>query len=583
MDNLKNFRRTNYCGDLRLGDTGKTVSLCGWVQRQRDLGGLIFVDLRDRTGLVQLSFDDGTDQAVFEKASSLRSEYVIAATGTVRERESKTDKIATGAIEVYVTELRLLAKAETPPFEIVEHSKANDMLRLKYRYLDLRRPDMQKMIATRHKVTKIARDYFDEQGFYEIETPMLTKSTPEGARDYLVPSRVHPGKFYALPQSPQQYKQLLMLSGFDRYMQIARCFRDEDLRADRQPEFTQIDLEMSFVNEDDVMDIQEGFLKRVFKEVLDVDVQTPFLRLPWREAMDRFGSDKPDMRFGFELKDISDIVKDCSFQVFSAPVAAGGSVRLINVEGGGEHFPRKKIDKLAEFVKTYKAKGLAWTRLHGGEVTSSYQKFLTEEENRAILERAGAKDGDLVLIVGDAKDEVVFAALGALRCECAKQLGILDPMDFKFLWVTEFPMFEYSEEEGRYVAMHHPFTAPMDEDFDKLETDKKNCRAKAYDIVLNGTELGGGSIRISVPETQEAMFRALGFSDEDAMERFGHLINAFKFGAPPHGGLAYGLDRLVMLMAGADSIRDVIAFPKVQNASEPMTQCPDFVDDKQLD
>ena len=583
MDNLKNFRRTNYCGDLRLGDTGKTVSLCGWVQRQRDLGGLIFVDLRDRTGLVQLSFDDGTDQAVFEKASSLRSEYVIAATGTVRERESKTDKIATGAIEVYVTELRLLAKAETPPFEIVEHSKANDMLRLKYRYLDLRRPDMQKMIATRHKVTKIARDYFDEQGFYEIETPMLTKSTPEGARDYLVPSRVHPGKFYALPQSPQQYKQLLMLSGFDRYMQIARCFRDEDLRADRQPEFTQIDLEMSFVNEDDVMDIQEGFLKRVFKEVLDVDVQTPFLRLPWREAMDRFGSDKPDMRFGFELKDISDIVKDCSFQVFSAPVAAGGSVRLINVEGGGEHFPRKKIDKLAEFVKTYKAKGLAWTRLHGGEVTSSYQKFLTEEENRAILERAGAKDGDLVLIVGDAKDEVVFAALGALRCECAKQLGILDPMDFKFLWVTEFPMFEYSEEEGRYVAMHHPFTAPMDEDFDKLVTDKKNCRAKAYDIVLNGTELGGGSIRISVPETQEAMFRALGFSDEDAMERFGHLINAFKFGAPPHGGLAYGLDRLVMLMAGADSIRDVIAFPKVQNASEPMTQCPDFVDDKQLD
>ena len=583
MDNLKNFRRTNYCGDLRLGDTGKTVSLCGWVQRQRDLGGLIFVDLRDRTGLVQLSFDDGTDQAVFEKASSLRSEYVIAATGTVRERESKTDKIATGAIEVYVTELRLLAKAETPPFEIVEHSKANDMLRLKYRYLDLRRPDMQKMIATRHKVTKIARDYFDEQGFYEIETPMLTKSTPEGARDYLVPSRVHPGKFYALPQSPQQYKQLLMLSGFDRYMQIARCFRDEDLRADRQPEFTQIDLEMSFVNEDDVMDIQEGFLKRVFKEVLDVDVQTPFLRLPWREAMDRFGSDKPDMRFGFELKDISDIVKDCSFQVFSAPVAAGGSVRLINVEGGGEHFPRKKIDKLAEFVKTYKAKGLAWTRLHGGEVTSSYQKFLTEEENRAILERAGAKDGDLVLIVGDAKDEVVFAALGALRCECAKQLGILDPMDFKFLWVTEFPMFEYSEEEGRYVAMHQPFTAPMDEDFDKLETDKKNCRAKAYDIVLNGTELGGGSIRISVPETQEAMFRALGFSDEDAMERFGHLINAFKFGAPPHGGLAYGLDRLVMLMAGADSIRDVIAFPKVQNASEPMTQCPDFVDDKQLE
>ena len=583
MDNLQHFRRTDYCGTFTAANVGQEISVCGWVQRQRNLGSLIFVDLRDRTGLLQLAFDDSTPRDLFEKAASLRGEYVIAAKGLVRERESKNPELPTGDIEVKVTELRLLAKAATPPFEIVEHSDVRDAVRLKYRYLDLRRPDMQRTIALRHKIVKICRDYFDENGFLEIETPILTKSTPEGARDYLVPSRVHPGKFYALPQSPQQYKQLLMLSGFDRYMQIARCFRDEDLRADRQPEFTQIDLEMSFVNEDDVMDIQEGFLKRVFKEVLDVDVQTPFLRLPWREAMDRFGSDKPDMRFGFELKDISDIVKDCSFQVFSAPVAAGGSVRLINVEGGGEHFPRKKIDKLAEFVKTYKAKGLAWTRLHGGEVTSSYQKFLTEEENRAILERAGAKDGDLVLIVGDAKDEVVFAALGALRCECAKQLGILDPMDFKFLWVTEFPMFEYSEEEGRYVAMHHPFTAPMDEDFDKLETDKKNCRAKAYDIVLNGTELGGGSIRISVPETQEAMFRALGFSDEDAMERFGHLINAFKFGAPPHGGLAYGLDRLVMLMAGADSIRDVIAFPKVQNASEPMTQCPDFVDDKQLD
>ena len=382
MDNLQNFHRSHYCGDLRLSDAGKTVSLCGWVQRQRDLGGLIFVDLRDRTGLIQLSFDDSTDKAIFDKASSLRSEYVVAATGLVRERESKTDKIATGDIEVYVTELRLLAKSETPPFEIVEHSKANDVLRLKYRYLDLRRPEMQQAIATRHKITKIARDYFDENGFLEIETPILTKSTPEGARDYLVPSRVHPGKFYALPQSPQQYKQLLMLSGFDRYFQIARCFRDEDLRADRQPEFTQIDLEMSFVNEDDIMTIQEGFLKRVFKEVLDVDVQTPFQRMPWQEAMDRFGSDKPDLRFGFELKDISDIVKDCGFRVFSGPVAAGGSVRLINVHGGGEAFPRKKIDKLVDFVKTYKAKGLAWTRLHGGEVTSSYQKFLTEEENQ---------------------------------------------------------------------------------------------------------------------------------------------------------------------------------------------------------
>ena len=450
----------------------------------------------------------------------------------MRERESKTNKIATGDIEIYVSELRLLAKAETPPFEIVENSKANDMLRLKYRYLDLRRPDMQHAIATRHKVTKICRDYFDEQGFLEIETPMLTKSTPEVPVTIWFPLVSTPASSSPAPV-PQQYKQLLMLSGFDRYMQIARCFRDEDLRADRQPEFTQIDLEMSFVNEDDVMGIQEGFLKRVFKEVLDVDVQTPFLRMPWREAMDRFGSDKPDLRFGFELKDISDIVKDCGFGVFSGAVQGGGSVRLINVNGHAADFPRKKIDKLGEFVKTYKAKGLAWTRMHDGQVTSSYQKFLTEEENKAILERAGAKDGDLILIVGDVKDEVVFAALGALRCECAKQLGLLDPKDFKFLWVTEFPMFEYSEEEGRYVAMHHPFTAPMDEDLDKLETDKKNCRAKAYDIVLNGTELGGGSIRISVPETQQAMFRAWASGDEDAQERFGHLINAFKLVRPP--------------------------------------------------
>ena len=583
MDNLQHFRRTDYCGTFTAANVGQEISVCGWVQRQRNLGSLIFVDLRDRTGLLQLAFDDSTPRDLFEKAASLRGEYVIAAKGLVRERESKNPELPTGDIEVKVTELRLLAKAATPPFEIVEHSDVRDAVRLKYRYLDLRRPDMQRTIALRHKIVKICRDYFDENGFLEIETPILTKSTPEGARDYLVPSRVHPGKFYALPQSPQQYKQLLMLSGFDRYFQIARCFRDEDLRADRQPEFTQIDLEMSFLDEEQIQTIQEGFLQRVFQEVLGVEVQTPFQRMPWREAMDRFGSDKPDLRFGFEIKDISDIVKDCGFGVFSSPVAEGGSVRLINVDGHAADFPRKKIDKLADFVKTYKAKGLAWTRLHDGQVTSSYQKFLTEEENRAILDRANAKDGDLVLIVGDAKDEVVFAALGALRCECAKQLGILDPRDFKFLWVTEFPMFEFSEEENRYVAMHHPFTAPMDEDLDKLETDKKNCRAKAYDIVLNGTELGGGSIRISVPETQEAMFRALGFTNEDAQERFGHLINAFKFGAPPHGGLAYGLDRMCMLMAGAESIRDVIAFPKVQNASEPMTSCPDFVDEKQLD
>ena len=583
MQTTHTHYRTHTCGDLRMEHVGQTVTLAGFLENVREVGqNFAFAVLRDFYGVTQVVVEN---EAMWKAFKGLNKESTVQITGVVRERDSKNPKLPTGDIEVVPEAVEVLGRCRHNelPFQINRSREADESARLKYRYLDLRNPEVKNNIILRCQVVAALRKAMLDHGFLEITTPILTASSPEGARDYLVPSRKHPGKFYALPQSPQQYKQLLMLSGFDRYMQIARCFRDEDLRADRQPEFTQIDLEMSFVNEDDVMDIQEGFLKRVFKEVLDVDVQTPFLRLPWREAMDRFGSDKPDMRFGFELKDISDIVKDCSFQVFSAPVAAGGSVRLINVEGGGEHFPRKKIDKLAEFVKTYKAKGLAWTRLHGGEVTSSYQKFLTEEENRAILERAGAKDGDLVLIVGDAKDEVVFAALGALRCECAKQLGILDPMDFKFLWVTEFPMFEYSEEEGRYVAMHHPFTAPMDEDFDKLETDKKNCRAKAYDIVLNGTELGGGSIRISVPETQEAMFRALGFSDEDAMERFGHLINAFKFGAPPHGGLAYGLDRLVMLMAGADSIRDVIAFPKVQNASEPMTQCPDFVDDKQLD
>ncbi len=583
MDDMRGFRRTDYCGTFRTGDIGREISVCGWVQRQRNLGGLIFVDLRDRTGLLQLAFDDANPKDIFEKAATLRSEFVIAATGLVRERESKNPDLPTGDIELKVTELRLLAKADTPPFEIVEDSDVKDAVRLKYRYLDLRRPDMQRMIALRHKIVKICRDYYDENGFLEIETPILTKSTPEGARDYLVPSRVHPGKFYALPQSPQQYKQLLMLSGFDRYFQIARCFRDEDLRADRQPEFTQIDLEMSFLDEEQIQTIQEGFLKRVFHEILGVDVQTPFLRLPYREAMDRFGSDKPDMRFGFELKDISDLVKDCGFSVFSSAVQGGGSVRLINIDGHAADFPRKKIDKLADFVKTYRAKGLAWARLLDGKVTSSYQKFLTPEENEAILARAGAKDGDLVLIVGDVKDDVVFASLGALRIECARQLGILDPKDFKFLWVTEFPMFEWSEEEGRYQAMHHPFTAPMIEDEDKMLTDKAGCRARAYDIVLNGTELGGGSIRINTPELQTKAFEALGISEEDIQERFGHLVNAFRYGAPPHGGLAYGLDRLVMLMTGASSIRDVIAFPKVQNASDLMMNCPDVVDAKQLD
>ncbi|MBE6948584.1 MAG: aspartate--tRNA ligase [Ruminococcaceae bacterium] len=581
MDTMKNFKRSCYCGEPRISDVGKEISVCGWVQRSRDLGKLIFTDVRDRTGIIQLAFDDATAEDVFAKAVTLRSEFVVAAKGVLRERSSKNKDIPTGEVELDVKDLRILAQSETPPFEIVENSDVNDMLRLKYRYLDLRRPDMQRTIAMRHKVAKLARDYFDENGFYEIETPMLTKSTPEGARDYLVPSRVHPGSFYALPQSPQQYKQLLMLAGFDRYIQIVRCFRDEDLRADRQPEFTQIDLEMSFVDQDDVIAVNEGFIKRVFKEILDVDIQTPFLRMPYKEAMDRFGSDKPDMRFGIELCDISDIVKDCGFKVFSGPAQGGGSVRLICVPGGAEKFPRKKIDSLVDFVKTYGAKGLAWTRL-ADQTTSSYAKFLTEEENAAILERAGAKQGDLVLIVADAKNDVVYASLGALRCEIAKRLELTRKDDYKFLWVTEFPMFEYSEEENRYVAKHHPFTAPMDEDIDKLECDKAACRAKAYDIVLNGTELGGGSIRINTPEMQESMFRALGFTDEEANLRFSHLINAFRYGAPPHGGMAYGLDRLVMLMTGADSIRDVIAFPKVQNASEPMTCCPDVVDDKQL-
>ena len=576
------FGRSIYCGEPRAQDIGREISVCGWVQRRRDLGQLIFIDLRDRSGILQLAFDDSTDRDIFGLAFAVRSEFVLYASGVLRERSSKNPELPTGDVELEVKTLRILAKSETPPFKITENSDVNDALRLKYRYLDLRRPDMQRFIALRHRAVKVARDYFDENGFLEIETPMLTKSTPEGARDYLVPSRVHPGKFYALPQSPQQYKQLLMLAGFDRYMQIVRCFRDEDLRADRQPEFTQLDLEMSFVDVEDILAINEGFIKRLFGDILGVEVEMPIRRLTWREAMDRFGSDKPDLRFGLELCDISDIVGNCGFKVFAEPVAHGGSVRMIYLPDGGA-MPRKQIDSLVEFVKTYGAKGLAWTKLTGdGGVSSSYSKFLTDEENEAILKRAGAKQGGLILIVADAKDDIVFASLGALRCECAKRLGLIEKGVYKFVWITEFPMFEYSEEEGRYVAKHHPFTAPMDEDADLLESDKDSCRAKAYDIVLNGTELGGGSIRINTPELQERMFRALGFTDEDAAARFGHLINAFKYGAPPHGGIAYGMDRLVMHLAGLGSIRDVIAFPKVQNASELMTGCPDVVDEAQL-
>ena len=576
------MKRTFYCGEPRINNVGKEVSVCGWVQRRRDLGQLIFIDLRDRSGILQLAFDDNTSREIFEAAVTLRSEFVIHASGVLRERSAKNPELPTGDVELEVTGLNILAKSETPPFEIEEDSDVNDALLLKYRYLDLRRPDMQRYIALRHRAVKITRDYFDENGFYEIETPMLTKSTPEGARDYLVPSRVHRGKFYALPQSPQQYKQLLMLAGFDRYMQIVRCFRDEDLRADRQPEFTQIDLEMSFVDIEDVIAMNERYIQRLFNEILGIEVTLPIKRLKFKEAMEKFGSDKPDMRFGLELCDISDIAGKCEFKVFSEPVANGGSVRMIYVPGGGS-LPRKQIDSLVEFVKTYGAKGLAWTKLaEDGSVSSSFSKFMTDEENKAILSRAGAESGGLVLIVADVAEDVVFASLGALRCECAKRLGLIKDNVYEFVWITEFPLFEYSKTDERFAARHHPFTAPMDEDVDILERDKTRCRAKAYDIVLNGSELGGGSVRINTPEMQKRMFRALGFTDQQSDERFGHLIEAFRYGAPPHGGIAYGLDRIIMHLAGLSSIRDVIAFPKVQNASELMTSCPDFVDNKQL-
>lgn len=581
-DNMNGLKRTHYCGTLKAEDAGKKVVVCGWVQKQRDLGNLIFIDLRDRTGIVQLAFGDSTPKEMFDKAFKARAEFVLMAEGTVRKREAVNKEIPTGEVEIEVTDLRVLASSQTPPFDIVVNSNVKEELRLKYRYLDLRRPDMKDCIMLRHKITKAARDYYDNNGFLEIETPTLIKSTPEGARDYLVPSRVHPGEFYALPQSPQLYKQILMLSGFDKYMQIARCYRDEDLRADRQPEFTQIDLEMSFVDEEDVMTVNEGFIKHVFKEILDVDVKTPFLRMPYEEAMSRYGSDKPDTRFGMELQDLSDCVKNTEFKVFAGALAEGGSVRAINVKNAADKLSRKEIDKLANVVKTYGAKGLAFTRWNGDKISSSFEKFLTEEEVSAIRTTMGAEPNDVILVVADAKNDVVFASLGALRCHLAEKLELIQKDTFEFLWVTDFPLFEYSEEEDRFCAKHHPFTAPKLEDLDKIETDKATACARAYDMVLNGCEVGGGSIRINDPEVQSRMFRALGFTEEEAQERFGFLLNAFKYGVPPHGGMAFGLDRLVMLMLQKESIRDVIAFPKVQNASELMTSCPSPVEDKNL-
>ncbi len=576
-------KRTCLCAELSAANVGETVCVMGWAQKQRDLGALIFIDLRDRSGIVQLAFDDATEREAFQKAFTVRAEFVLCAHGVVRRRgEGAVNKnIPTGEIEIAVTELKILSASQTPPFEIVENSPVKPELRLQHRYLDLRRPDMAANIMARSRITKLARDYYAENGFLDIETPCLIAPTPEGARDYLVPSRVHHGKFYALPQSPQLYKQLLMVSGFDRYFQIARCFRDEDLRADRQPEFTQIDTEMSFVSEDDVMRMHEGFLKFMFKEFYGIDLGGDFIRMPYAEAMERFGSDKPDIRFGFELKDLSDILAGTEFKVFAGAIANGGSVRAINVTGGAS-MSRKEIDALVEFVKTYRAKGLAWLKwAESGDISSSYAKFLTDAENEAIKARMEAKPGDLILIVAD-KNAVVFDALGNLRCHCAKKMGLCDPKNFKFLWVTEFPLLEWSEEDERFYAKHHPFTMPMEEDLQYIDSDPGRVRAKAYDIVLNGTELGGGSIRIHSGEIQAKMFEVLGFTPEDAQAKFGFLLEAFKYGVPPHGGLAFGLDRLVALSIGLEDIRDVIAFPKVQNASELMTKCPAPADDKAL-
>ncbi|SHI51888.1 aspartyl-tRNA synthetase [Geosporobacter subterraneus DSM 17957] len=578
---LGSMKRTHMCGNLRLSNVDEEVIVMGWVQKRRDLGGLIFADLRDRAGIVQIIFDKDISEEAFIKAEKIRGEYVLAVRGIVRKRQSVNANIPTGEIEIFAQELKILSEAQTPPIYIDDNDEVSENLRLKYRYLDLRKPRMQRNLMFRHKMAKIVRDYLDENGFAEIETPMLTKPTPEGARDYLVPSRVNPGKFYALPQSPQLFKQLLMVSGMDRYFQIVRCFRDEDLRADRQPEFTQIDIEMSFVEVEDVLSMNERLLQRIFKEMMDIDIPLPLQRLPYAEAMERYGSDKPDLRFGFELKSINDIAKGCGFKVFKDAVNNGGDVRGINIDGYGEQFSRKDITKLEDYVKTYGAKGLAWIKWTHEGIQSPIAKFLTETEMKMILERFEAKEGDLLLFIAD-KSSTVFDALGHLRVEAAKQLKLLNKNEYKLLWVTEFPLFEYDEEENRYVAKHHPFTSPMDEDVELLETAPDKVRAKAYDIVLNGVEIGGGSIRIHRSELQQTMFKALGFSKEEAWDKFGFLLEAFKYGTPPHGGIAYGLDRFVMLLTGNDSIREVIAFPKTQNASSPMTEDPTIVDERQL-
>ena len=581
MDFLAGMKRTDYCGNFRAADAGREITVFGWVQRARNLGSLIFIDLRDRTGVIQLAFDESTDKEVFEKAAAARSEYVLAAKGVVRERSAKTDKIPTGDIEVFVTELRILAKSETPPFEIVPNSNTAETTRLKYRYLDLRRPDLQGNILMRNKVAKITRDYFYDNGFIEIETPILMKSTPEGARDFLVPSRLHNGSFYALPQSPQLYKQLSMVAGFDRYIQIARCFRDEDLRADRQPEFTQIDLEMSFVDVDDVLELIEGFMKKLFKEAIGVDIQTPLPRLKYQDAMDRYGSDKPDTRFAMELFDLTEIVKDCGFSVFEGAVANGGTVRAFTAKNAVATLTRKEIDKLTEHAKGIGAKGLAWIRWTDDGISSSFGKFLGEGKMDEILTAAGAEKGDVVLIIADAKKTLALTTLGTLRCEVAKKLDIIGK-GYNLLWIVEFPFFDWDEETQSWVAMHHPFTAPLDECLPYLESDKGAVRAKAYDLVLNGIELSSGSIRITNPELQSRIFSLLGLSQEEAQLKFGYLLDAFRFGPPPHGGMGIGLDRLVMQMLGAESLRDVIAYPKLKDATEAMTECPSPVDDEQL-